>query len=106
MSDVTTILIADDHPVFRKGLRDIIAEHTILKVIGEVGEGDKVVGLVREMKPDILLLDLNLPPLSGLEIARQLRDDTISTRIIVLTMHKEEGMFNKAMDAGVMGYVL
>jgi DNA-binding NarL/FixJ family response regulator len=101
-----SILIADDHPVFRKGLRDIIAEHPDLSVVGEVGEGDQVVERVMTLKPSVLLLDLNMPGKHGVDIAAELSEHNLPTKIIVLTMHKEAGMFNKIMDLGVSGYVL
>ena len=103
---MTTILIADDHPVFRKGLNDIIAEEKCFVIVGETGEGDRVLDLVRELKPTVLLLDLNMPGTNGLDIASILRDEGLPVKTIVLTMHKEESIFNKAMDLGVSGYVL
>jgi DNA-binding NarL/FixJ family response regulator len=101
-----TILIADDHPVFRKGLRDIIEEHSNLSVVGEVGEGDQVVDAVMKLLPSVLLLDLNMPGKHGVDVATELREQHATTKIIVLTMHKEEDMFNRIMDLGVSGYVL
>lgn len=101
-----TIVIADDHPIFRKGLRDIISEESSFTVIGETGEGNRVMALVHELKPDVLLLDLNMPGANGLDLATQLHDGGCSVKIIVLTMHKEESIFNKAMNLGVAGYVL
>ena len=101
-----TILVADDHPIFRKGLRDIIMEEKDFKVVGEVGEGDRVMKMVNDLKPDVLLLDINMPGANGLDIAGQLRCEGSLVKIIVLTMHKEESIFNKAMDLGVLGYVL
>lgn len=101
-----TILIADDHPVFRKGLRDIVLEEKNFHVVGEAGEGDKVVEMVCTLKPDVLLLDLNMPGANGLDIADQLKGMESPVKIVVLTMHKEESVFNKVMDLGVLGYVL
>ncbi|MBI5022444.1 MAG: response regulator transcription factor [Ignavibacteriales bacterium] len=100
------IVIADDHPVFRKGLCDIVAAEKSLIVVGETGDGNQVLKLVHELKPLVLLLDLNMPGSNGLDIAASLQDENFPVRIIVLTMHKEEGIFNKAMDHGVRGYVL
>ncbi len=101
-----TLLIAEDHPVFRKGLKDIVSEAPGYQVVGETGDGSAVLDLVRTRTPDVLLLDLNLPGCNGLEIARKIREENLSVHIIVLTMHNEEAMFNKAMDLGVHGYVL
>jgi len=104
--EAVRILIADDHPVFRKGLCDIVSGEKRFVVVGETGDGSQVIKLVRELKPDILLLDLNMPGSNGLDIAALLYDKKYPVKIIVLTMHKEEGIFNKAMDIGVRGYVL
>jgi DNA-binding NarL/FixJ family response regulator len=101
-----TILIADDHPVFRKGLLDIITEEKQFRVVGEVGEGNRVIELVRKSSPDVLLLDINMPGADGLSLAGQLKEEESPVKIIVLTMHREESIFNKAMDLGVHGYVL
>ncbi len=100
------ILIADDHPVFRKGLVDIISTDNRFLVVGETGDGAQVIKLVNEVTPTVLLLDLNMPGSNGLDIAESMRDLNIDTKIIVLTMHKEEAVFNRAMDLGVRGYVL
>ncbi len=101
-----TILIADDHPIFRKGLKDIISESGKYCVIDESGDGKEVLTLVDKLQPNILLLDVNLPSINGLEVAEKLQREKSQTKIIILTMHKEEAMFNRAMDAGVFGYVL
>lgn len=100
------ILIAEDHPVFRKGLFDTIVGESRLIVVGQTGDGRDVLRLVHELRPTVLLLDISMPGMNGLEIAALIRDQCIPVRIIVLTMHKEEGIFNKAMDLGVWGYVL
>ena len=103
---MTTILIADDHPIFRKGLRTLLTENPGLSIVGETGDGKQVVQLLREKKPDVLLLDLNMPGTDGIDIASAIQQDAIRVKIIVLTMHKEEEIFNKVMDLGVDGYVL
>ncbi|MBI3193575.1 MAG: response regulator transcription factor [Ignavibacteriae bacterium] len=101
-----TIFIADDHPVFRKGLRDIITEEKSFVVVGETGDGSQVLKLVHQLRPTVLLLDINMPGTNGLEIAETLHDENDTIRIIILTMHNEERLFNKAMDIGVSGYIL
>src|SRR5271170_858372 len=102
----TTVLIVDDHPLFRSGLRQIIADDPRFELIGETGDGEAALQLIQEKKPDVAVLDVNLPGLSGLEIARQLQGKRLPTRIIILTMYKEEETFNRAMDLGVRGFVL
>jgi DNA-binding NarL/FixJ family response regulator len=104
--ETVRVLIADDHPVFRQGLKEIVSGDPRLMVVGESGEGDRLVDMVQKLRPDVLLLDLNMPGMNGLDVATAIRELDIPVKIIVLTMHKEEGIFNKAMDLGVAGYVL
>ncbi len=75
-------------------------------VIGETGDGDRVLDLIRELNPGVVLLDLNMPGTNGMDIAAAIRDEALPPKVIVLTMHKEEAIFNKVMDLGVSGYVL
>ena len=96
----------DDHPLFRQGLRQVIEADARFELIAEAGDGIVALQLIQEKKPDVAALDVNLPGLSGLEIARNLQGKRLSTRIIILTMYKEEETFNRAMDFGVKGFVL
>lgn len=100
------VLIVDDHPLFRNGLRQVVAADTRLELTGEVGDGEAALKFILEKKPDVAVLDVNLPGLTGLQVAQKLRDKKHSTRIIILTMHKEEEMINRALDFGVNGFVL
>jgi DNA-binding NarL/FixJ family response regulator len=100
------LLIVDDHPIFRRGLREIIEEHANFEVVGEASDGQLGLRLVSERKPDIVLLDIDMPLISGLDMARALQKSNHSVRIIVLTMYKEEDMFNAAMDLGIKAYIL
>ncbi len=100
------VLIADDHPVYRKGLVDIIAADLRLRLVGETGDGGQVLSLVRTLKPDVLLLDLSMPGTTGFDVAAMIRDEGLAVKVVVLTMHKDEAVFNQVMDLGVRGYVL
>jgi DNA-binding NarL/FixJ family response regulator len=100
------VVIVDDHPLFRGGLRQVIESDPEFQLIGEAGDGPGGLQLIREQKPDVAILDVNLPGLSGLEIAQKLQHRRIPTRLIILTMYKEEETFNRAMDLGVSGFVL
>jgi DNA-binding NarL/FixJ family response regulator len=106
MAGRTKVLIVDDHPLFRSGLRQVIESDPRFNLVGEAGEGGAALKFILEKKPDVAVLDLNLPGLSGLEIARQLQIKKNPTHLIVLTMHKEEEMINRALDSGVSGFVL
>jgi DNA-binding NarL/FixJ family response regulator len=100
------ILIVDDHPLFRAGLRQVITADPDLELVGEAGNGEDGLKLIQERKPDVAVLDLKLPGLTGLEIARKLQDKRLPVRVIILTMHNEEEILNRALDNGVMGFVL
>lgn len=100
------MLIADDHPVFRRGLREIIEEGSEFRIIGEASDGETALRQVMALKPNIALVDIDMPNLNGLELVRALNERHLPVSVIFLTMYKEEDMFNAAMDLGVKAYVL
>ncbi len=100
------VLIVDDHPLFRQGLRNLVANDSRFELVAEAGDGAEALRLMAELKPDVAVLDVSLPGLSGLEVARLAQEKGRSTRLVILTMHKEEETFNRAMDLGVLGFVL
>jgi DNA-binding NarL/FixJ family response regulator len=106
MAQETTILIADDHPLLRRGLRDVLGEGSRFRIIGEAADGEEAVRLIANLKPHIVIIDIDMPRLNGLETIRELRNLTFPLKIIILTMYKEEDMFNAAMDLGAKAYVL
>ena len=106
MANRITVLIVDDHPLFRSGLRQVIAEDERFELVGETGDGEDAFKLIEGKKPDVAVLDVNLPGISGLEIARKLQARRAPTRVIMLTMHKDEETCNRALDIGAMGIVL
>lgn len=106
MSERIKVLIVDDHPLFRQGLRQVIEADSRFQLVGEAGDGAAALQLIQEKKPDIAVLDVNLPKFSGLEVTRQLQEKRVPTRVIILTMYKEEETFNRALDLGVKGFVL
>src|SRR5580693_2698347 len=105
MAQRTKVLIVDDHPLFRGGLRQVVLDDGRFELVGETGDGEAAWQLIREKKPDVAVLDVKLPGLTGLEIARKLQDTRSRTRAIILTMHSEEELFNRALDNGAMGFV-
>jgi len=106
MSQRITVLIVDDHPLFREGLRQVILKDSRLELCGAAGDGPTALQMIYEKKPDIAVLDVNLPGLTGLEIAQKLQHKRLPTRLVILTMLKEETVFNRALDLGVKGFVL
>jgi DNA-binding NarL/FixJ family response regulator len=106
MRTETRILIADDHPIFRKGLRQVIETEASLKVVAEAEDGEDALSGLRELKPEVAILDIDMPKMDGFEVARALQRENLSIEVIFMTMHKEEDMFHAAMDLGVKGYIV
>ena len=100
------LIIADDHPLIRRGVIDLIAAEQGMKILAQVNDGLAAWKLIQEQAPTIALLDIEMPLKNGLEVARMARDAGSPTAIVLLTMHKDEHVFNAAVDAGVRGYVL
>jgi DNA-binding NarL/FixJ family response regulator len=105
-SSKITIIIADDHPVLRSGLKQIIEADRDCTIVGEAGNGEDALSLIEERKPDVALLDITMPRMTGLQVAKIAQEHDLSTRIAILTMSADELVFNEAMDLGVMGYIL
>jgi len=102
----TEILIADDHTVFREGLRELLDDQPDLHVVGEAADGKDVLRLVAQLKPDILLLDLELPKVHGLEILKKLRDSGEKARIIVVTVALDKQQVPEIFSLGAHGLIL
>jgi DNA-binding NarL/FixJ family response regulator len=102
----STIILADDHPLLRLGLREIIHQHAGFRIIAEAGNGEQALELIEQLRPDIAILDIDMPKMTGLEVVKQILERKIPTEVIILTMHDEASFFEKALDLGVMGYVL
>ncbi len=101
-----TIVLADDHAIIRQGLKKIIEEDSTLRVIGEVGDGLELLNLLRDIKPDCIILDISMPNLRGIEAIAEAKKRCPGVKILLLTMHKNEQYFNCAMSAGADGYLL
>jgi len=106
MTQEVTVLIVDDHPLLRHGVRDFIERKSRCKVVGEGADGAEALRLVAELKPQVIIIDIDMPRLNGLETIRALRQLPFPVKVIILTMYKEEDMFNVAMDLGVRAYIL
>lgn len=100
------ILIVDDHPVVRRGLRALFDERPGIDICGELTTGPQAVEFVKKNKPDLVILDLTLPEMNGLDVARAIRQDSPSTQVLILSMHFSEELAREVLRAGALGYVL
>ena len=100
------ILIADDHAVVRSGLRALLSADAGLEVVGEAANGVETLALSEQLAPDMVLLDLTMPPENGTAIARRLKEKCPGTVVLILTMHEDEGLLHEALRAGAAGYVI
>jgi len=100
------ILIADDHGLIRAGLRALLENNPEFTVVGEAEDGLKVLRQAAELQPDIVLMDIHMPGLSGIEATRRLRDIAPATRVLALTVHEDEGMLREMIRAGAYGYII
>ena len=100
------VVIAEDHAVVREGTRQIVTSDPRIDVVGEAEDGQRALDLVAELKPDVLVLDLRLPKVTGIEVARRLQAAASETRILVLSAYDDDDYVFAAMDAGASGYLL
>ncbi len=100
------ILVADDHAIVRAGIRLILDSQTDMEVIGEAQDGKEAIARVRELQPDIVLMDITMPGINGIEATRHIRRESPSSQVIALTIHENEAYFYQILQAGALGYVL
>ena len=100
------IMIADDHCMVREGLKKLLELDGDIEVIGEVGDGSECLSMIEKLKPEVVLLDINMPLMNGIKVLEILKDKKCSSRIIILTIHNEIEYLMKAVELGVDGYVL
>ena len=100
------VVIADDHSVVRQGIRGVLEEINELDVIGEVGDGVGALSMVSDLSPDVVVLDVNMPAMSGLEVTMALREEGSPVRVLILSMHDDPEYVLQAVRAGADGYVL
>ena len=106
MNQLIRLLIADDHILFRDGLTSLLRDEPDLEVLGQAGTGEEALCQIRQHQPDVVLLDISMPVLSGLEVASQINAELSTIKILMLTIHEEENFFFEALRAGAHGYVL
>ncbi|RKY40965.1 MAG: DNA-binding response regulator [Candidatus Makaraimicrobium thalassicum] len=100
-----TVLIADDHDIIREGIKNILCDQPAYKVVGEAVDGEEVLEKAEKLKPNILLLDISMPKMNGLEAIGQVRRRSPETNILVITVHKANAYIMKAFRAGAKGYL-
>jgi len=97
---MTTVVLVDDHPMVRSGLRATLNAETDWQIDGEAADGVSGLALTLRLRPDVLVVDLQMPGMNGLEVLRQVRIGTPSTRVIIFSMHAEDTYVHEALDAG------
>ena len=105
MPEGTRILLVDDHAMFRAGIKALLEAEGRLQVVGEASSGDEAVDRVRELKPDVVIMDLSMPGSNGLEATRRIAALELDTKVLVLTVHAEEEYLVPVVEAGASGYL-
>ena len=100
------IILADDHVLVRKGIKAMLESESEIEVVGEAGTGSDALNAARALRPDILLLDIRMPGMSGLDAAAKLREYSPDTKAVILSMHDSEEYVLQALSAGAYGYLL
>jgi DNA-binding NarL/FixJ family response regulator len=106
MKNDITLVIADDHPIFRKGLKEIIESQEGIRVLAEAENGEAALRQITKHHPAITILDIEMPVMDGFAVARAIHDKGLPVDVVFLTMHNDEDLFNTAMDLGAKGYLL
>jgi len=104
--DVIRIILGEDHALMREGTREILQQQSDLRVVGEAGDGERVLALAQELQPDVAILDMRMPGLNAIEITRRLPAVAGSTQALILTAYDDDELILAAMEAGAAGYLL
>ena len=102
---IIKVLVADDHPVVRKGLQSCLARHGHIRVVGEAADGDEALRMTRELKPDVVLMDISMPGMNGLAVTEVLRKEAPEVKVLVLSIHRNKDAIFRVIQAGAHGYV-
>jgi DNA-binding NarL/FixJ family response regulator len=106
MEERIRVLIADDHPLFRKGLRGLLESVAGIEVVGEANEGEEAIALAERLQPEVILMDINMPGVNGIEATRRILHANPAVGVLVLTMYEDDDSVFAAMRAGARGYLL
>ena len=104
--DKIRILLADDHTILRSGIRSLLEDEPGLSVIGEAEDGRTAVAMACQLKPDVVIMDIAMPLLNGLEATRQIKSQCPGVKVLILSMHDNEEYIRQVLEAGAMGYIL
>ena len=102
---VTRVVLADDHPKVRAGIRNLLEKASDIEIVGEAGDGEEALRLIEEVSPDVLLLDVEMPLMNGLEVARRLKEEGSPVRIVVLSAYNEHQYIHRMLDNGAERYL-
>ncbi|MFM9329539.1 response regulator transcription factor [Paenibacillus mesotrionivorans] len=100
------VLLADDHPLFRSGLKNVLQADPAFNIIGEASRGDEALLLARGCKPDLVIMDVSMPVMDGIECTRQLKEHDPSIKVLMLSTYSDDAYWQESMEAGASGYVL
>lgn len=106
MKDKTRIVLADDHPIVLTGLRNLIESESDFAIVGEATSGPEALKVIRDTRPDIAIVDISMPGMSGIVLTRRLSEEARDVRILMLTLHEDRAYLKQALDAGARGYVV
>jgi two-component system nitrate/nitrite response regulator NarL len=102
---IIKVLVADDHPVVRKGLQSCLSRQPHIRCIGEAADGDEALRKARELKPDVVLMDISMPGMNGLAVTELLRNETPEVKVLVISVHRNKNAIFRVIQAGAHGYV-
>lgn len=106
MTMPTTILLVDDHPLFRKGLRLLLEEQEDMRIVGEAGDGEEAIDRVRALSPDVVIMDITMPNFNGIDATRQIVSEAPSVKVVALSIHSGKKFVEDMLKAGAAGYIL
>jgi len=106
MRDIIKVILADDHRIFRKGLKSLLSEKKNIEVLAEADNGDEALEAVKKYKPEIVVMDIAMPKMDGIEATRQVREQFPDTEVVILSMHAKKAYIDQVLKAGAEGYVL